>query len=103
MASVGGNVEGRVAVEESDWLQPKPRAVHRHDRPVLGAGLVKQAEHVPEDDVGVLDGSIGRGPCRQTRVRAALRDELAARPALVLMERRDPEVVSDRLRDVERR
>src|SRR5262245_18196232 len=92
-----GYVERWVAVEEAGGLEPERDGVHRHHGPFLGARDVVDAEDVPEHDVGVLDRAVRRGPLRQPAVALALEDELAARPALVLMEGRHPEGVADRL------
>src|SRR3712207_9145833 len=48
------DVERRVAVEEARGLQPEGQGVHRHHRPLLGAGDVGDAENVPAGDIGVL-------------------------------------------------
>ena len=51
----GRHVQGGIAVEEPERLEPERDGVDRHDRPVLRAGDVVDAEHVPEHHVGVLD------------------------------------------------
>src|SRR5690348_851873 len=98
MAVTGGrwHVEGGVAVEEADRLEPERRLVDRHHRPLLGAGDVMYPEHVPQHDVHVLDCAVLGGPHGQPAVPGALYDELAARPALVLAVRGDPQRVLDR-------
>ena len=62
-----GDVEGRVPVEEPDGHQAEAAVLHRHDRPVLGPGDVGDAERVPDHDVGVDDGAVGRRPARAGR------------------------------------
>ncbi len=90
-ASVTGrHVERRVAVKEPDGLEPEGDGVHRHDRPLLGAGDVVDPEDVPEDDVGVLDGAVRppstpagrgrRGSGRRTRRTASAPPRQTASP-----------------------
>src|SRR5699024_2369060 len=50
-----GQVERRVAVEEAVGLEPEARVVDRHDRPVLRARDVREAEGVPHDEVAAVD------------------------------------------------
>ena len=92
-----GHVQGRVAVEEPERLEPERDDVAGHHRPVLRPGDVVDAEHVPEHHVGVLDGPVRRGPDRQARVMLAQVREVAAGPALVLAVGRHPERVADHL------
>src|SRR5499427_7445139 len=53
-------VQGRVAVEEPDRLQVEADVMGRHDGPVLRPHDVVGAEHVPDDQVRVLQRPIGR-------------------------------------------
>jgi hypothetical protein len=93
----GRHVEGGVAIEEPDRLEPERDRVDRHHRPLLGARDVVHPEHVPQDDVRVLDRAVLRRPHRQAAVALALDDELAAGPALLLVVGRHPQRVADRL------
>src|SRR4051794_7011952 len=103
MAGRGRDVQRRIAVEEARRLEPKRDGVDRHDRPLLRARDVVDAEDVPEHHVGVLDRAVALRPHRQAAVRRALRRHLAARPALVRVVRRDPQRVPDDLRALEDR
>ena len=49
MGLAWGDVQGRVAVEGAERLEPERDDVRGHDRPVLWAGDVVDTEHVPED------------------------------------------------------
>src|SRR6476620_7478772 len=65
-------VERRIAVEEAERLQPERDDVDGHHRPVLGPGDVVHSEHVPQHDVGVLDGPVGLRPLAEPGVRHRL-------------------------------
>ncbi len=58
MAPRSGDVKGRVAREEADWLQGEPRVFDRHDRPILGPWIMGYRERVPEHHVFPLKGGI---------------------------------------------
>jgi MFS family permease len=97
------DVQGGIAVEEAERLEPERDDVRGHHRPVLRAGDVVQAKHVPEHHVGVLDGPVGLGPGGQARIVLGLDGEVAAGPALVRTVRRHPERVADDLGPLEGR
>ena len=58
----GRDVQGRIAVEDSERLEPERDGVDRHDRPVLRPRDVVNAERVPQHHVGVVDGAVLRRP-----------------------------------------
>src|SRR5204862_4972500 len=91
------HVQGRVAVEETERLEPERDDVARHPPPVLRPGDVVDAEHVPQHHVGVLDRPVGPRPRAQARVVLALDREIPAGPALVLTVGGHPERVADYL------
>ena len=93
----GWDIERWIAVKEADRLEPEGDRVHGHDRPLLGPGDVVNPEDVPEHDVGVVDYAVLGCPGRQPAILAALDDELAARPALVLVKRCNPKGVGEHL------
>ena len=90
-----GDVQGGVAVEESNWLEPERDNVNRHYRPFLGTGDVVDAERVPEHHIGVFDGPVCGGPFRQPHAGAALIDEFSRRPTFIRIVRRHPKRVRD--------
>src|SRR4029079_9212030 len=65
------------------------------DRPVLRAGDVVQAEHVPEHDVGALGRLVVGDPAGHPLVAFGLRWVRAGRPALVVVVTGDPQRVTD--------
>ena len=90
-------------MEEPGRLEPERDRVDGHDRPLLRARDVVDPEDVPEHDVRVLDRAVRLRPDRQPGVGGALGRHLAARPALVLRVRGDPQRVADDLRALEDR
>ena len=90
-----GHVDRRVLVEEPERLEPEGDRVGRHDRPVLRAGDVVEAEHVPEHDVGALQRLVVGDPAGHPLVAFGLRRVRARRPALVVVVAGDPERVTD--------
>jgi len=59
---VGREVESGVAVEETVGSELEADVGDRHYRPVFGADHVVGGEGVPEDQVGVFQRPVGRGP-----------------------------------------
>ena len=60
------HVQDGIAREEVPRTEKKRHGLRRHDGVVLGGGEMGQAESVPEDDVGVVDGGVRAGgfdPC----------------------------------------
>src|SRR3712207_9491797 len=60
-AGVRRDVEGGVAVEEADRLEPEAGVVDGHDRPALGAGAGGECEGVADDEGGPLHPAVRRG------------------------------------------
>jgi hypothetical protein len=58
------DIEGRVAVEETSWLQRKADVLDGHHRPILGTGDVRRADGGPDHELGVAQGPIGTNPLR---------------------------------------
>ena len=79
--------------EEVEWAKDKVVPHNRHDWPIFGAGYVVEAEGIPRDDVGILDGAIGFGPPGKAIIAFALGDVDAGGKAFVLFIRCDPELV----------
>src|ERR1700691_5955076 len=89
----GRHVERRVAVYEAEGDQREPGVLDRHDRPVLGPGDVRDAERMPQHDVGVDDRTILRRPGRQPGAPCVLVGVVPRGTTLLGVEGRDPEVV----------
>ncbi|KAJ8576107.1 hypothetical protein ON010_g3104 [Phytophthora cinnamomi] len=87
------HVQRRVAVEEAVRAEAEAGVVNGHDRPVLDAREVREAEGVPDHDVLVVYRSVGLGVGRQTRVPRVLVWRVAGGPHLVTRELRDPQVL----------
>src|SRR5258708_29567470 len=66
--------EGGVLIKEGDGSDKEVVPECGHDRPVFQANNMMKAERVPADDVGVLDGAIGRSPCGKTFMTLAAGD-----------------------------
>src|ERR1039458_8122727 len=54
-----------VTREEAPGHQLETGLVDRHHGPILGARIVRDSHGVPEHDVLVVDGTVGRGPLHQ--------------------------------------
>ena len=54
------DIERGVHEEEIPRPQQQGHRLGRHDREVLGGGEMRDAEGMPEDDVGVVDADIAR-------------------------------------------
>src|ERR1043166_800744 len=89
-----GDVEGRVAVEESGRLEREPRVGDGRDRPIFGADDVMDAEAVPEHDVRVHQSTIRLHPRRQTGAAGMLIRVVARGVTLACLVARDPEMVA---------
>src|ERR1043166_221018 len=90
-----GDVEGRVAVEESGRLEREPRVGDGRDRPIFGADDVMDAEAVPEHDVRVHQSTIRLHPRRQPGAARMLVGVVAGGMALARLVACDPEMVAD--------
>src|SRR3954451_20950451 len=86
-----GDVEHRVAVEETVRLERELGVVDRHDRPVLRAREVGQAERVPEDHVRVFQVAVRGGIFGQPVPAGVLVDQVAGRVTLLRVVGGDPQ------------
>src|ERR1700677_3118894 len=89
----GRYVECGIPVEEAERDQAETGGLDRHDRPVLGPGDVGDPERVPHHNIGVHHGTVPSGPGRQSGPATVLVGVVAGGVALVLGERRHPQVV----------
>ena len=86
------HVERRVAIEEAERDELEARVLDGHHRPVLGTRDVRDAERVPEHDVGADERPVGRCPPRQSVFTGRLVRMRSGRPPLARLVRRDPQV-----------
>src|SRR3954471_22097739 len=87
-------VECGIAVEEADRLELEAGVVDGHDRPVLRAGEVGEAEGVPQDHVLPVQRAVTGDERLQAPGAGALVDDLAGGPLLSGVVLRDPQVTS---------
>jgi len=89
----GRQIIGRVHREEAVRLQQKPDVRRRHYRVILRPRDVRVPERVPQHHVPVLDGAVLLGPLDEPVAALRLVRVITRRVFLVLVERRDPDVV----------
>ena len=81
--SVGGTSSAGLRSKKPNGIKREAGVLDRHDRPVLGPHEVRDAERVPDDEVGVGERAVARGPARQAVVARVLVRVLARGPPLV--------------------
>ena len=89
----GRNIDARAARKKTARLQMKPGALDWHNGPIFGARNMIRAEHMPQNDVRVLNLAIGARPLGQTRPARMLIWIITCRITLVGAIRRHPQMV----------
>jgi hypothetical protein len=82
------DIQCRIAREEIPGSEEQRHGFCRHDGEVFGGGEVRDAEGVPEDDVGIVDGGVAvRDPFRDAagRLPRCLGDVAAGGEDLVVV------------------
>jgi hypothetical protein len=86
------HIQRRVPVKEILRPQHETRIIDQHDRPLLRAREMGQAEAMPNHDIFAIDCSVARGITRQPGAARMPVGRIARRPKLIAIELRHPKV-----------
>src|SRR6266478_3537821 len=89
------HIKSRAAVKKAHRLQRKANHLHRRDRPILGPSDMIGAKGVPDNEIGVLHGTILLHVDRESIVASLLIWVISGSIALSRIVRSDPEVLPD--------
>src|SRR6266513_1366452 len=93
VAFKGWNIQTRIDFKVIPGSHHKSSVFDRHNRPVLQTRIMHHTNRVPHTEYGILDGTVGSRPGRQTCSTSVLVRVVAGRELLLRVIRSDPEVM----------